>query len=408
MLSDIDSLMQSRAVDALVISGSPKECKDLRYFTGPVAVAGAMVLKKRGSKPILLCSSLERDEAAKSGLDIFTYSQLGYGEVLKGAKTLFEASLAFMKKVLQAFEISGRVAFYGKGDIPYNYALLTELAKSGQIEVFAETENSIISEARMTKDESEIEKIAAVGEKAQEIMKSVVRFLKRQRAKDGKLVHKNGTPVKIGEVKSLIDSEARKLSVFIDQPLIFSQGKDSAVPHSRGDESADLLLGKTIVFDFCPYDPCGYYFDITRTFCLGYVPENVQKIYNDVLAIQKKILKRLKVGVPGSDFDDEVNEFFEKRGYPTIRQDTNTTRGYVHGLGHGIGLEIHERPRLSFAAKKKDMLSPGHVFTIEPGLYFPDEEMGVRIEDVVAFKTDGTVVNLSPFPKKLLIPVKEL
>jgi Xaa-Pro aminopeptidase len=408
MLSDIDSLMQERAIDALVISGSPKECKDLCYFTGPVAVSGAMVLKKRGASPVLLCISMERDEAAKSGLTLFTYSQLGYAEALKEAKTQFEASLTFLKKILQNFEISGRVAFYGKGDIPYNYTLLTELAKSGQIEVFAETENSIISEARMTKDESEIEKIAAVGRKAQEIMRSVMRFLKRQRARDGKLVHKNGTPVKIGEVKSLIDSEARKLSVLIEQPLIFSQGKDSAVPHSRGDDSADIVLGKTIVFDFCPYESGGYYFDITRTFCLGYVPENVQKIYADVLAAQKKILKRLKPGVPGSDFDDEISEFFEKRGYPTIRQDSNITRGYVHSLGHGIGLEIHERPRLSSTAKKRDVLSPGHVFTIEPGLYFPDEEIGVRIEDVVAFKTDGTVFNLSPFPKKLLIPVKEL
>ena len=408
MLSDIDSLMQSRAIDALVISGTPKECKDLCYFTGPVAVSGAMVLKKRGASPVLLCSPLERDEAAKSGLDIFTYSQLGYGEVLKEAKTQFEASIAFLKKILRRFEISGRVAFYGKGDIPYNYALLTELAKSGQIEVIAETEDSIIPEARMTKDTSEIEKIAAVGKKAQDIMKSVVRFLKRQRARDGKLVHKNGTPVKIGEVKTLIDSEARKLGILVEQPLIFSQGRDSAIPHSRGDDSADMLLGKTIVFDFCPYDSGGYYFDITRTFCLGYVPENVQKIYDDVLAAQKKILKRLKVGVPGSDFDDEVSEFFEKHGYPTIRQDTNTTRGYVHSLGHGIGLEIHERPRLSFAAKKKDTLSPGHVFTIEPGLYFPDDEIGVRIEDVVTFRTDGTVVNLSPLSKKLLIPIKDL
>lgn len=408
MLSDIDSLMQSRAIDALVISGSPKECKDFCYFTGPVAVSGAMILKKRGIRPVLLCGSMERDEAAKSGLDLFTYSQLGYGEILKEAKTQFETSLTFMKKVLQIFEISGRVAFCGKGDIPYNYALLTELAKSGQIEVIAETEDSIIPEARMTKDESEIEKITAVGKKAQDIMKSVVRFLKRQRARDGKLVHKNGTPVKIGEVKTLIDSEARKLGILVEQPLIFSQGRDSAIPHSRGDDSADMLLGKTIVFDFCPYDSGGYYFDITRTFCLSYVPENVQKIYDDVLAIQKKILKRLKVGVPGSDFDDEVSEFFEKHGYPTIRQDTNTTRGYVHSLGHGIGLEIHERPRLSFAAKKKDTLSPGHVFTIEPGLYFPDDEIGVRIEDVVTFRTDGTVVNLSPLSKKLLIPIKDL
>ncbi|MFH1421538.1 MAG: Xaa-Pro peptidase family protein [Planctomycetota bacterium] len=409
MLSDIDILMQQQNINCLVLSGTPKECKDMFYLTGPVAITGGMVIKKLGSKPFIICGAMEREEASKNGMDYYTFTELGLGDIYKTVKNPLKASVKFFKNIMKRFDIKGCVAFCGKGDITHNYLYISELIKSGVL-VALETEDPIFSEARITKDDTEIRRIESVGKKAQEIMKNVVKFMKRQRSSNGKLVTKKGVPVKIGDVKKFIESEAQRLDVCIEQPLIFSHGRDSAIPHSRGDNDADILLGKTIVFDFCPYEPGGgYFFDITRTFCLGYVPDKVQKIYNHVLTIQKKILKRLRVGVAGSDYDDEVNKFFQKHGYSTLDKDNKITSGYVHSLGHGIGLNIHERPRLSSSVKNKDILDKGHVFTIEPGLYFPEEEIGVRIEDVVAFKNDGTIVNLTAdMPKKLFVPVKEL
>ena len=75
-----------------------------------------------------------------------------------------------------------------------------------------------------------------------------------------------------------------------------------------------------------------------------------------------------------------------------------TVRGFVHGLGHGIGLAVHEQPFFSFAPSEIGMLQPGHIFTCEPGLYYPDRELGVRIEDVIWIDSDGAALNLI-FPK---------
>ncbi|MCX7704020.1 MAG: M24 family metallopeptidase, partial [Planctomycetota bacterium] len=78
----------------------------------------------------------------------------------------------------------------------------------------------------------------------------------------------------------------------------------------------------------------------------------------------------------------------------------------VHGLGHGLGLDVHEPPRLSALSQKHEPLKPGFVFTVEPGLYFPDKGYGVRLEDVVAIHSDGKIENLTPFSKEILIPLR--
>jgi Xaa-Pro aminopeptidase len=86
-------------------------------------------------------------------------------------------------------------------------------------------------------------------------------------------------------------------------------------------------------------------------------------------------------------------------------KETGKTEGYVHSLGHGIGLNVHERPRLSILSKVEERLAPGHVFTIEPGLYYPEREIGVRIEDDVAIREDGAVTNLTSISKEILVPL---
>jgi Xaa-Pro aminopeptidase len=80
--------------------------------------------------------------------------------------------------------------------------------------------------------------------------------------------------------------------------------------------------------------------------------------------------------------------------------------GYVHSLGHGVGLEIHSRPRLSSRALNNDRLVPGSVFTIEPGLYYPDKGFGVRLEDVWTVDEEGVFHCMTDFPKEFVIPVE--
>jgi len=231
-------------------------------------------------------------------------------------------------------------------------------------------------------------------------------FLRSCSAGGGGIVDPEGKEVTIGRVREMIRLETEARGMVLEDPVIFSQGRDSAIPHSCGDDPAVLVPGKTIVFDYCPQEAGpGYFCDITRTWCLGYVPDDVMEIYGQVLEIELKIVDALKVGGLCSSYDRMTNEFFDEHGHATPLKGTAKTEGYVHSLGHGIGLDVHERPRLSTFSKTEERLAPGHVFTVEPGLYYPDREIGVRLEDDIAIREDGTVVNLTSISKDILVPL---
>jgi Xaa-Pro aminopeptidase len=110
-----------------------------------------------------------------------------------------------------------------------------------------------------------------------------------------------------------------------------------------------------------------------------------------------------------AQYQQQTCELFESLGHPTIRQDAAAQSGYVHSLGHGLGLHVHEAPwfRGSSSASPKDVLAPGSVVTIEPGLYYPEKGMGVRLEDTAVAREDGTMEILADYPLDLVIPVKE-
>ena len=104
-----------------------------------------------------------------------------------------------------------------------------------------------------------------------------------------------------------------------------------------------------------------------------------------------------------SEIRNAYLKFFEERGHPTIAQDSQIEAGYVHSLGHGVGLAIHEEPRFGDTPDNTGVIQGGHVFTCEPGLYYPDQGYGVRLEDVIWIAPDGQVHNLTDFPKQLVI-----
>ena len=99
-------------------------------------------------------------------------------------------------------------------------------------------------------------------------------------------------------------------------------------------------------------------------------------------------------------------EFYEAQGHPTIKDDPSVQEGYVHSLGHGLGLHVHEAPWSGSSASEKDILAPGAVVTIEPGLYYPSKGMGCRLEDTVAVMPDGHFEILADFPLDLVITGK--
>jgi len=98
-------------------------------------------------------------------------------------------------------------------------------------------------------------------------------------------------------------------------------------------------------------------------------------------------------------------DFFQARGHRTIAEDAATLSGYTHCIGHGIGMDVHEAPVFSAGAHNTTRLQPGHVFTFEPGLYYPDENVACRLEDILWVAPDGTIETLTDYPYDLIVPM---
>jgi Xaa-Pro aminopeptidase len=138
---------------------------------------------------------------------------------------------------------------------------------------------------------------------------------------------------------------------------------------------------------------------MTRTFVKGEPGEELEKMYDAVLEAQEAALPMIRAGVNGRDIHDKVSDILHEKGYKTGKHDQKPgeplTEGFFHGTGHGVGLEVHEAPRVSTIDEE---LRAGDVVTVEPGLYEPGVG-GVRIEDLVVVTEDGCR-NLTRFPKE--------
>jgi Xaa-Pro aminopeptidase len=197
---------------------------------------------------------------------------------------------------------------------------------------------------------------------------------------------------------------AELLRAEIDSAILFAGGKPNGTIVAGGDQACDphergfgpLHANSLIILDVFPRDATtGYFGDMTRTVVRGRASEAQRKLWETVKAGQALALKRIKAGVDGMSIHRAIQDLFTKRGFPTeVRKERRV--GFFHGTGHGLGLEIHEYPRL-----QKVTLKAGHVLTVEPGLYYPGLG-GTRHEDVVVVTKAGCRV-LSRFPKQLEI-----
>ena len=249
----------------------------------------------------------------------------------------------------------GRVMFYGKTDAGLAYEMAKSIHKAlPGIEFVGDINPTVLPTAMMTKGCMELERIRAMGAITTRVVGRTAEFLTSHKAKNGRLVKRNGAPLTIGEVKSNINLWLAEAGVENPEGTIFSIGRDAGIPHSTGNPHDELHLGKTIVFDIFPCESLGgYFYDFTRTWCLGYAPDEVQSLYDDVKHVYDTVVSELKVNTPGSIYQHRACELFAARGHPTIEQDPQTVNGYNHSLGHGIGLNVHEKPFYGCTIKRQ-------------------------------------------------------
>jgi Xaa-Pro aminopeptidase len=405
MKSDLDRLMQQRNLDALIVIGQARENAILRYMTNSAKISDGIVVKPRNKPPVLICNGMEREEAAKSGLQTALYNDFRLGTFVKETGSTFEGRVRMYGEIFRQMDIGGTVSFYGLSDPGSSFVMLTQLGEMyPHLTITGETDTSIFDDAFMTKDSEEIARIKLVAERANQVFMQTIEFIKGHQVKDAVLMKEDNTPLTVLDVKHFVRRQMMDANLEDGGEMIFAVGRDAGVPHSRGEDNDPLMTGKSIIFDFFPRSiGSGYYHDMTRTFCLGYAPSEVQEAYDQVAHVFHQVMEMMSVGAHFASYHNRVCDFFKEQGHANVRDNPATQEGYVHGLGHGLGLEIHERP--SMYSHSTDIQQTSQVVTIEPGLYYPDRGFGVRIEDTVYIDEKGELHSLTPTPKDLVIPV---
>ena len=231
------------------------------------------------------------------------------------------------------------------------------------------------SETREVKEEIEVERFVAAQRIAEKALEEILPLIKPGAVER--------------EVAAELDYRMARLgSTGVSFPTIFVSGAKSSLPHGTpGDKKIEA--GDFVTIDFGAMVG-GYHSDMTRTFAVGFATDEMKKVYNTVLEAQLAGIEAFAVGKPGSQVDKAARDIIEAAGYGPY---------FGHGLGHSLGLNIHESPRAAKTYHREFV--QGNIVTIEPGIYLPGK-FGVRIEDMVYLGADGKR-NLTNFPKELLI-----
>lgn len=414
MKSDLDALMQAQDLEALLVFGDAQNNPPMYYFVGGGHVSGALLIKKAGKEPILFYNDMEREEAAKSGLQTVSLSEFPVAEFEEQAdgNRLLANALRY-KKILSEYGLSGgRVAVFGRAEFSFLFGIVKSL-----MELMPEVEfvgqglgDSVILRAMETKDEVEVARIRQMGAVTTTVVRMVQDYLTSCDVREDEvLLREDGSPLTIGDVKGKISLWLAERGAVNADGMIFAIGRDAGIPHSIGDAKDLLTLGKTIVFDIFPAEVGGgYFYDFTRTWSLGYAVPEAQALYDQVHEVYNQVVENLDLNAAFPDYQRMTCEYFESKGHPTPLNTKAPLEGYVHSLGHGVGLNIHERPSARMVEQDPDnILKPGVVITIEPGLYYPEKGMGFRIEDTYWVRPDGKIELLAEYPYDFVLPMKK-
>ncbi len=408
MKSDLNRLMLERQLDAIVVHGGEEFNPARYYLSNGAQITHGTIFKLRDGRGLLVCSRNEVEEAAKSGLEVKTDVELGYHVRYKEAEgDNIKATLLHWSDVFKHLGLhGGRIGLYGVWTINQTISLYRALADElPAFEFVVDEKPTLIEEAMLTKDADEIARIRSVAERTNAVMELAWERISSLRVDGDFLLDESGRRATIGDIKDLVRRElvARDLE---DTGMIFAQGRDAGFPHSRGEAETPLRVGQAIVFDLFPRElGGGYHHDMTRTWCIGYAPPEVQADYDTVMEAFDIAIEAFGLNKPAHLMHEAVMDHIEKAGHATTRTAPATTEGYVHGLGHGVGIEIHEEPSITHL-RRDDVLQIGNILTIEPGLYYPERGYGVRVEDMFVVDESGQLVSLSPFRKDLVIPLK--
>ncbi|MFB6133203.1 MAG: M24 family metallopeptidase [Halanaeroarchaeum sp.] len=252
-----------------------------------------------------------------------------------------------------------------------------------------------VEKIRAVKTQTEIKSVRETQRANEAAMATAERLFTEATVDDGVLQYE-GEPLTSERVRRAIETTLLDHGCGLDETIV-AAGREAASPHDRG--SGPIPADEPVVVDIFPRNrETGYHADMTRTFLVGTPSEAVAGFHELTREAKRAALETVEAGVTGGAVHDAACRVYEEEGFPTLRTAEGTERGYIHNTGHGVGLEVHERPRL---ARNGEELEAGNVVTVEPGLYDPDVG-GVRIEDLVVVTEDG-YENLTDYHETLVV-----
>jgi len=272
MQSDLDLLMRERGLDALIVPMHEAMHPSFRWLARGAKVTRGYAVKLLDCDPVLVAYPMERDEAMATGLDVRLVHEFEYDRIFRTAVNPSEAYAGLFSSVLRDLGARESVAFFGNAPLPLYIGLVEAMEWRGW-RVYRSRGEDLIQLARKRKEPWEIEAIRSVGARTEQVVDGVRAMLREARA-----------GLTLGDLKAFVSSEIARLGMIEDHETILSQGRDAGVPHSRGDALALVRPSIPIVLDIFPMDKSsGYFFDLTRTFCIGAIPDELQRLHDDVM-----------------------------------------------------------------------------------------------------------------------------
>jgi Xaa-Pro aminopeptidase len=390
LLKDIDSEMKRRDVEAIIVLGDTTLANpDLTYVVGSNLARGGIYFKRVDCPPLLLTSLLDVQNARKGKVKtVSTFSDYSF-EKMMVEHGQADAYPRLILKILRQLGVAGKVVIAGRNDLASGTQLVDRLRTLG-VEMSGEAPPTILEVARETKTVEELREIRDIGNRTAAVVEKVLDKLRSAKRRRGHVVL-NGELATIGAVKRFISTQLAIEELTAPEGTIFTIGRSSADPHNSGIPNAEIRQHKLMVFDIFPQSESGYWFDLTRTFVLGKADKLARRLFDAVQDAQSTSIATLRNGLPAQSAMSEACNVIEKYGFRTVRDLYNgrakkITSGFIHSLGHGVGLTIGERPYLSL--QSTNPLKTGNVVTVEPGVYLP-KYGGVRIEDTVHITANG-------------------
>jgi len=356
----------------------------------PIGIPDPFLYAEKDGKKHIVIGAMEIPRLAELGLfELHPTEEYGSDELVRSGLSYAEVRQEVVVRAVKGLGITSAA-------VPETFPLwLADRLRADGIELNVDAD--LFDDRRRVKNEAELAGIRRA-QRAAEAGMDAARDLFRRATGDNGGLKVDGEPLTVERVKSAMFAAFVANGASSDD-IIVAPGPQGAVGHDMG--SGPIVPGVPIVIDIWPRDNESFmYCDMTRTFVVGDVPEDVARWHGLAKDALDRAISEIKDGADGRAIFDGTCEIFEAAGEATQRTKEDgkpLNHGFFHGLGHGVGLEVHEQPGMGLASKLP--LRAGDVVTVEPGCYRQGYG-GVRLEDLVLVTKDGAE-NLTQYPYDL-------